>query len=514
MFARGYMPLGEIQPAGEGRCDVVASAAAAFLEFTVLIIAAIFLLYPLTPGDLFLAKEPWGSYVFLEQRIGPMPLHLLWGVEGFRYVAVGARGLLALALVFLACARVPKAAGDALLSKIKINKWVLLAAVAALTPIFCYIFRVDYGKNVAFADGLWLPPVVDIEDVASAEVLSSYVYFFVRRVVDHFRPGPNGLAAVVYTSCLSGGVFAAASYLFAGAAGRDRAEKIILFLGGVLAGYSVMFLGYVETTQIELATTALFFAAAAWALRPAAAGPKLWRTALAVSAASLVFMAHGAGALTLPAFIYFLAVARRGAEGDRGRPLYRAFPALVALFSLLLVAVPYYVIVAEPFYLRGDFGNLSGGGDGIMFVPWKLVRGLPKSRSVYYSMLSGRHLAEIFSAFLVAAPLSVPFIASGTAFILRRGRRYDAYERRVLRLLALAAAVCLAVPLLWNHDYGIWGDWNLAACFLYPLNLFSWCLLVVATRGVFTDDASRFCFLLSLVAAQLVMAFGILFQFY
>ncbi len=76
------MPLGEIQPAGEERYDMVTSAAAACLEFTVLIIAAIFLLYPLTPGDLFLAKEPWGSYVFLEQRIGPMPLHLLWGVEG------------------------------------------------------------------------------------------------------------------------------------------------------------------------------------------------------------------------------------------------------------------------------------------------------------------------------------------------------------------------------------------------------------------------------------------------
>lgn len=504
----------EMEPVGEGPRDRLVSAAVAFLKATVLITAAVLLLYPLIPRDIFLAREPWGSYVLLDQRLRPTPLHLLWGLEGFRNIAFWARVLWAAALVFLAYAGFPKVAGNAFLSKIKINKWVLFAAAAVLAPVLCYILRVDNGKNVAFADCLWLPRIVDAEDVASAEVLTSYIYFFVRRVVDHFRPGPNGLAAVVYTSCLSGGVFAGASYLFADAFGRDRVEKTVVFLGAALAGYSVMFLGYVETTQVELAATALFFAAAAWALRPAGAGTKSWRTALAVSAASLAFMAHGAGALALPAFIYFLVVARRGAEAGPGRWLYRAFPALVVLLSLLLVVVPYYLVLAEPFYFRGDFGNLSGGGDRIMFVPWKLVPGLPKSRLVYYSMFSPHHLAEIFSAFLVAAPLSVPFIAAGATFILRRGRRYDAYEKRVLRLLALAAAAALAVPLLWNHDYGIWGDWNLAACFLYPLNLFSWCFLVAATRGFFAANASRFRFMLSLAAAQLVMAFGLLFQFY
>ncbi len=508
------MPYEGVYFAGERARKAVTCAAAASLEFTVLIVAVVILLYPLTLGDHFLAREPWGSYVLLDQRSGPMPLHLLWGLEGFRNLGVGTRSLLALALVFLACARLPKAAGDALLSKIKINKWALLAAVAALTPLFCFILRVDYSKNVAFGDGLWLPPVVDIEDVASAEVLTSYVYFFLRRVVDHFRVGPNGLPAVVATSCLSGGVFAAASYLFADAVGRDRAEKIILFLGGVLAGYSVMFLGYVETTQVELATMALFFAAAAWALRPAAAATNLWRTAVAISAASLVFMAHGAGVLILPAFIYLLVTARGGIEDERGRYLRRAFPVWTALFLLLFVVAPYYLLIAKPHYFEGDFGNLGGGGDGIMFVPWKIVYGLPKSRFVYYSLFSPHHLAEIFSAFLVAAPFSIPFIISGAAFRFGLRRRFGAYEKRVLGMLGLASAVCLAVPLLWNHDYGIWGDWNLAACFLYPLNLFSWCLLAVAARGVIGDRTSRFFFMLSLVAAQLVLAFGILFQLY
>jgi hypothetical protein len=77
-----------------------------------------------------------------------------------------------------------------------------------------------------------------------------------------------------------------------------------------------------------------------------------------------------------------------------------------------------------------------------------------------------------------------------------------------------ATVFCLAVPLLWNHVYAIWRDWNLAAAFLFPRNLFAWCLLAVASRGVFADKAARLGFMLSLVAAQLVMAFGILFQLY
>ena len=66
--------------AGKRARDTVTSAAAAFLELTVLIVAVVFILYPLIPGDLFLAKGPWGSYVILEQRIDPAPLHLLWGL--------------------------------------------------------------------------------------------------------------------------------------------------------------------------------------------------------------------------------------------------------------------------------------------------------------------------------------------------------------------------------------------------------------------------------------------------
>ena len=81
-------------------------------------------------------------------------------------------------------------------------------------------------------------------------------------------------------------------------------------------------------------------------------------------------------------------------------------------------------------------------------------------------------------------------------------------------LMVMGAAACLAVPLVWNHDFGIWGDWNLAVCFLFPLNFLSWAIFVYATRGILREPLPRLCVTLPLVGAQLVLAFGILFQFY
>jgi hypothetical protein len=288
----------------------------------------------------------------------------------------------------------------------------------------------------------------------------------------------------------------------------------MLFFGGLIVGYAVLFVGYVETTQVELAAMALFFGAGAKALRADAAGPRLAWVAACVSAASFAFMAHGAGVLLLPALVFFMVKAKPRYEVGRRRLWSLLFPALMAVLFVLLVVVPYVLLIARPFYFKGVFGNLGGGGDHIMFVPWRIVYGLPKSRFVNYNMLSTLHVADVNSAFILGAPFSVPLLLYGRALLLKRRRRLHAVESRILWFLALAAAACLAVPLVWNHDFGMWGDWNLAVCFLFPLNLFSWALFVYATRGVFRGSFPRLCVALPLAGAQLVLAFGILFQFY
>ena len=49
-----------------------------------------------------------------------------------------------------------------------------------------------------------------------------------------------------------------------------------------------------------------------------------------------------------------------------------------------------------------------------------------------------------------------------------------------LLFLFVAALFCAAVPLLWNHDFGMWGDWNLATCYAAPANIFCWAALLSA----------------------------------
>jgi hypothetical protein len=442
-----------------------------------------------------------------------MPLNLLWGMEGFRRVGEEGRGLLAGILLGLAFVPGPSAGGRPPRPRPKINKWVLLAGVAALTPVACFLLRVDYGRNATFGDGTWLPVCVGVGDVAAAEVLTSHLFILLRQLFDLLRSGPNGVAAVCAASCLGGGVFAAALFLFADAVGVDRFEKVFLFLGGLGAGYTAMFLGYVETTQIVLAGMALFLACAARAFRADRTPARLVCTAAALAAASFAFLAHGGAMLLAPAVLYLLCCARAGL-GDRQRRLCRALPAVAALLFVGLVVLPYFFLVTRPHFLAGDFGNLGGGGDGVMFVPWTITYGLPKSPHVYYTMASKAHLSEIASAYLVAAPLSLPFLAAGAVFWRRRRRLLAGRERRLVALLAVAAAGCAAVPLVWNHDYGMWGDWNIAASYLFPWNLLAWTWFVVTSRGLFRHDRARRWFMSSLLAAQVVMAGGILLQLY
>jgi len=487
--------------------------AVALLRLAVVAAAVAVVVYPLVPPQHFWARESWGDYLYLLRgHQTSVPLNLLWGMEGFRRLGEEGCGLLAGLLLALAFVPWPDAEGRPR-PGLKINTGVLLAGVAVSTPVVCYLLRVDYGRNATFGDSVWLPLGVDVDDVAAAEVLTSHLFILLRQLFDLFRPGPNGVAAVCAASCLGGGLFAAALFLFADAVGVNRLEKVFLFLGGLGAGYTAMFLGYVETTQIGLAGAALFLACAARAFRAERTPARLVCTAVALAAASFAFLAHGGAILLVPAVVYLLGCARAGL-GDRQRQLCRVLPLCAVLLFVGLVVLPYYLFVAKPFFLAGDFGNLRGGGDGIMLVPRNITYGLPKSPYVYYTVWSTAHGGEIASAYLMAAPLSLPLLAAGAVFWSRRRRLVAGRERRLVALLILAGAGCAAIPLLWNHDFGMWGDWNIAASYLFPWNLLAWTWFVVTSRGFFREGRGRLRLMSSLLAAQLVMAGGIALQFY
>lgn len=388
---------------------------------------------------------------------------------------------------------------------------LVIAAGLVAVAIF-YLLRVPYAVNTQFADAPILPGEVELGTVYAADALTYHVFHAVRGVLGLVVAEPSGLLAITWTSCLAGGVFVVAMLVLARAAAGTMAARLALFLGGTLAGYAVMFCGYVETTQVELAAMALYFAAAARTLRTPAGPLRVRWLALSLAALSLALMAHAGGLLLLPSAVILLLAGLGGPETPWWRALWsRQSLRSAALFGLLVV-LPFVLVIVVPFYVQGDFGNITGGGDGIMLVVWSYDDAHPQSRYTYYALLSGRHLADLLSAFLVAAPLAVPLCLAGGVLAWRRREVLEPQERWWLVLLASAAGGCLLIPLLWNHDFGMWGDWNLATCCLFPPNLLAWSLLAGAARLWRDAPGSGRRLIAPLLLVQLLLTVGLLCQ--
>ena len=381
----------------------------------------------------------------------------------------------------------------------------------AVAATLFYLLRVPYARNVEFADAPILPNEADVGMVFAAEVLTYRVFAAVRSLLGLFLPNPGGLTPIVLTSCLSGGVFVAAMTALARSAGRFPIERWTLWCGATLGGYTGMFFGYVETTQVELAAMAVYFAAAARAVRHSADDQHTRWLVVALVALSIALQAHAAGILLLPSAIVLLAPQLARPKPSFGDTAPRRLLWRNVGLAAVLVVLPYLLAVVLPFYAQSEFGNMLGGGDGIMFVPWRVDPAHPPSRYVYYALFSPMHLADLASTFLVAAPLALPLCVWAGWRLVRSRTRLSDRDRRWLLLLAAAAGPCLVVPLAWNHDLGMWGDWNLATCYLFPLNLLAWSLLV-ATPRLREPACSRGGTVARLVAIQVALALGLLLQ--
>jgi hypothetical protein len=269
-----------------------------------------------------------------------------------------------------------------------------------------------------------------------------------------------------------------------------------VLLGTLLSGTSLQVMGYIETTMIELAAIALYAAAAARILgvRPhGAAAPLVAWTALGLAA-----MAHGAGALLLPSAAAMVA--------PHGRLVGPRVQQHVMLFIACAV-IPFLFIVA-PRWLGDDLGNADGGGDAIRFVPWDFDRADPPSPVLYYGRFELLHLADLANAFFIAAPIALPALV-GLPFMGRAAR-----PGPLVVLLACAAAFALVIPLLWNHDFGMWGDWNLASTYLFPLHLLSWVWVVQTLERFPGQTRYQVALPTTLMGVQLMGLAGLAFQLY
>lgn len=481
-----------------------------FRLFLILLSGA-FVMAPMFPAEWFVVRDESGALFLFDRGHGNwMPMDLLWGTLGWARIHWAIRALVAAVVAGLCFFpwknQIMGPAGDAV-RPTRRTAWGAGCLAVACWLLFV-LFRVNPAINRTFGDASSLfNEIRAAAYVFPSEVLTMRLFNFVQDMTLTFSGGRN-LDRLTHfiVICGSGAVFVWASAMAALLIGRSRVERAFLLAGPVLAGYLAQFFAYVETTFLVLAAMALFTAAAAWMLRGEGSHQRRNRLMLAYAALSIAMLAHGAGVVLLPATAVLVLLVRRDERGF-GRLRALKDPSITIGF-LAIVLAPYYVWFIRPFMIDiGYLGNLHGGADCFNLVQWNYEAARAKSDYVYYSMISWGHFLDIGMGFLVAAPLAIPMIVTAA----RRLGGIGVFERELLVVALVAAVSAAAVPLLWEMDFGGWGDWNIVTAYLYPLNFLGWAGLTLSRRNRAVPAGSV---LVPALIVQAAMGLGILLQLY
>lgn len=370
--------------------------------------------------------------------------------------------------------------------------WLRCGLVFAFVSWF---LPVSYELNTLIGDGLTLPTNIGGGQTFGAEIVTSQLMVFSARTFAALGIH-DALLAIRALDTVCAFILGASLAALADGAASTARGRVLLLSGTLLSGASLQVMGYVETTMVELAAIALYAAAASRILGGRRHGPSA--AAVAWTALGLAAMAHGAGALLLPSAAAMVA--------PRARLTGPRVQLHVTLF-IACVVLPFLFIVA-PRWLGNDLGNADGGGDSIRFVPTEFNREDPPSPVLYYARFELLHLLDLANAFFVAAPIALLALL-GLPFLGRAAR-----PTPLVVLLACAALFALVIPLFWNHDFGMWGDWNLASTYLFPLHLLSWVWLVQSLERFTGQSRLQIGLATTLMALQLTGMAGLALQLY
>lgn len=425
-----------------------------------------------------------------------MPFNFVWGIGGLvehPYVTIILCALAVLMSLFDISRWWPKRwtilrgiePGGNSIGKLLTQPHTMCLLVAVATAGLAYLLRVPFALNSAFGDGHFLSQQMAEGWVFAAEVLTCLIFGTASRMLEPWYPDASaGYMGIAIVSILSGVVYSVASWLLVVQLERKTYPRILALLAFVLSGYSVQFYGYVETTCVALAFMACYLASGYHTLL--AQRGTLSLMILTIACFSLSAMSHAGAALLAPSLALCWFFSRRRMPAKK----IRLYDAWVTVALLLLVILPYFLAIIRPYYLKSHWGNIAGGGDKIMFVPLTLTS--QSSPFITYSMFSAGHLLDFLSSVFVASPSAIPLAIISISFLLR-ARKWDdteIAETRSLSFLLTAAVLCFSIPLLWNHDFGMWGDWNIATSYIAPLNLFCWSSLFALGKYHYFDRES------------------------
>lgn len=442
----------------------------------------------------FHARNPvTGRTILLHRGHGPgarMPFDGAWALEGLRAAPLLAFAgvVVAAGLLLWALARAPEGRAR----RWPLATWIGLGAAGAIASA---LLPVSYALNIRLGDGATLPENIGRGQTFGAELLTSQLMGLSVQACAALgiHDAVTGIRVVDGACAL---VLAGSVAALADAATSTTRGRWLVLIGVLTSGASFQVMGYVETTVVELAAIALYMGAAAQILGAHRPGPLAAPTAwLGLGIAA---MAHGAGALLLPSAALMVA--------PRLRPFAPAMQRHVTLF-VTLVVMPFLFIVA-PRWLADDLGNADGGGDHVRFVPADFDRVDPPSPVLYYGRFEALHWADLGNAMFVAAPL-VPLLVLALPLAGRLAR-----PSRLVRMLAVASAFAYVIPLLWNHDFGMWGDWNLASTYLFPVHLTGWVWLVQTLERCPTERRAASVIVASALTFQLTGLTALALQLY
>ncbi len=172
----------------------------------------------------------------------------------------------------------------------------------------------------------------------------------------------------------------------------------------------------------------------------------------------------------------------------------------------LAVILPLAAFVAWRYAVHENLGDIAGGSDHGMFVPFSNDGvGLGHRNRPFYSFFSWLHLVDILSAYLLACPLSLGLISLACWMKKKMHAVFSEPDSRFLLILGLCAASCLVIPVLWHFDFTAYGDWNITSTYLFPLNAFAWIYFIYALRNQ-EISVMHEVMMSCLIAAQLLMA--------
>jgi hypothetical protein len=471
--------------------------------------------FPLLPVSSLLARDAGASSLeLIRSHRTTVPFHLAWSSEGWRWVGWPGRLLPAL-LVAISIAvgmrrsRHPTAQETASQRNLSGLGVVVVSAVVASF----WFGRIPIPVLITYGDSLALiPQIAQGTWVFPAEPLMMHLFNLVSRMVTAWRGVPDGVLSGQLTAAACGAVFIVSLWTLAKSRRHDTVGTLLLVAAFAGTGTMTQFFGVIETTLLQTAAVAAFLTTSALVLQaPAGSTRRDLLLLLTHLCMGVLLSAHAAGVALLPSLgVLWVALwFREDHHGDA--PRHRLLSLRNVAGALLGALLPWLVFVWWPFGRLGNFGNSAGGADAYRFVPWDIEAARQTSSYVYYAMLSRLHAVDVLAAAVAACPFALLLLFA--ALVLRR--RAAGQRRAVHAVFGTAAAGCTAVVLLWDFDFGMWGDWNIVTCYLLPLHLASWLAFDDALQqNTVAVSTRRWLLDVPLVVAQIALGLGLWLQFH